>query len=91
MSHPLAPLDPPPSLSSIEVLRRVDLGDGRRVCAIRLGAIRLGSIFVIDGRVSWPRTARGYEIICIEDAALRERIEAELLQHADRAAEGGQP
>jgi hypothetical protein len=63
----------------IEVIRAVDLGDGRRVATIRVGSIRLGSIFVIDGSVSWPRTARGFEIVAIDDAELRARAEAAIL------------
>ena len=39
---------PQPSPPSIEVLRAVDLGDGRHVATVRVGAIRLGSIFAID-------------------------------------------
>lgn len=70
---------PPHSPPSIEVLRAVDLGDGRHVATIRLGSIRLGSIFLIDGRVSWPRTAKGFEIISIDDAELRARAEAAIL------------
>lgn len=65
---------PPHSPPSIEVLRAVDLGDGRHVATIRLG-----SIFLIDGRVSWPRTAKGFEIISIDDAELRARAEAAIL------------
>lgn len=63
----------------IEVIRAVDLGDGRRVATIRVGSIRLGSIFLIDGRVSWPRTARGFEIVSIDDDELRARAEAAIL------------
>jgi hypothetical protein len=70
---------PQPSPPSIEVLRAVDLGDGRSVATIRVGSIRLGSIFLIDGRVSWPRTAKGFEIISIDDDELRERAEAAIL------------
>jgi hypothetical protein len=69
----------PHSLPNIEVIRAVDLGDGRRVATIRVGSIRLGSIFVIDGSVSWPRTARGFEIVAIDDADLRARAEAAIL------------
>jgi hypothetical protein len=69
----------PHSLPNIEVLRAVDLGDGRHVATIRVGSIRLGSIFLIDGRVSWPRTAKGFEIISIDDDELRERAEAAIL------------
>lgn len=87
MSLPLPPLDPSPSPPSIEVIRAVDLGDGRTVCTVRVGAVRLGSIFVIDGRVSWPRTARGFEIIAVEDASLRERVEGAILSRV-RAAGG---
>ncbi len=80
-------LPPPhPSPPANEFLRAVDQGDGRHVATVRVGAIRLGSIFAIDGRVSWPRTARGFEIISIEDAELRARIEDEILA---RAAGGG--
>jgi hypothetical protein len=39
----------------------------------------LGSVFVVDGSVSWPRTARGFEIISIDDDALRQRVEAAIL------------
>ncbi len=74
---------PTPSLphnaAHIEVIRAVDLGDGRRVATIRVGSIRLGSIFVIDGSVSWPRTAKGFEIISIDDDELRARAEAAIL------------
>jgi hypothetical protein len=70
---------PQPSPPSIEVLRAVDLGDGRSVATIRVGSIRLGSVFVVDGSVSWPRTARGFEIISIDDDALRQRVEAAIL------------
>ena len=73
---------PQPSPPSIEVLRAVDLGDGRHVATVRVGAIRLGSIFAIDGRVSWPRTARGFEIVSIDDDELRGRIEGALLAAA---------
>jgi hypothetical protein len=69
----------PHNAAHIEVIRAVDLGDGRHVATIRVGAIRLGSIFLIDGRVSWPRTARGFEIVAIDDAELRERAEAAIL------------
>ena len=69
----------PHSLPNIEVLRAVDLGDGRHVATIRVGSIRLGSVFVVDGSVSWPRTARGFEIISIDDAELRARAEAAIL------------
>jgi hypothetical protein len=77
---------PQPSPPSIEVLRAVDLGDGRHVATVRVGAIRLGSIFAIDGRVSWPRTARGFEIVSIDDDELRGRVEAAILS---RVAGGG--
>ena len=70
---------PQPSPPSIEVLRAVDLGDGRLVATIRVGSIRLGSVFVIDGSVSWPRTAKGFEIISIDDDELRARAEAAIL------------
>jgi hypothetical protein len=70
---------PPHSPPSVEVIRAVDLGDGRHVATIRVGSIRLGSIFLIDGRVSWPRTARGFEIVAIDDAELRARAEAAIL------------
>jgi hypothetical protein len=42
----------------------------------------LGSIFIIDGRVSWPRTARGFAIIECVDDELRGRIEGALLAAA---------
>jgi hypothetical protein len=69
----------PHNAAHIEVIRAVDLGDGRHVATIRVGSIRLGSVFVIDGSVSWPRTARGFEIISIDDDALRQRVEAAIL------------
>jgi hypothetical protein len=71
---------PAPSLPAIEILRRVDLGDGRLVATLRVGGFRFGSVMVIDGAVSWPRTARGYEIIAIEDDQLRERVEGAILR-----------
>lgn len=77
---------PPHSLPDIEVIRAVDLGDGRHVATVRIGAIRVGSVFAIDGRVSWPRTARGFEIIAIDDDALRERAEAAILARVGGAA-----
>jgi hypothetical protein len=80
-----SPSLPAPSLP-VEVLRAVDLGDGRHVATVRVGSIRLGSIFAIDGRVSWPRTARGFEIILIDDDELRARVEAAILA---RVAGGG--
>lgn len=70
---------PPHNAAHIEVIRAVDLGDGRHVATIRVGSIRLGSIFLIDGRVSWPRTAKGFEIISIDDDELRARAEAAIL------------
>jgi hypothetical protein len=69
----------PHSVPNIEVLRVVDLGDGRSVATIRCGPWQLGSIFILEGRVSWPRTARGYPIVeCIDDE-LRQRVEAAIL------------
>ena len=72
---------PQPSLP-VEVLRAVDLGDGRHVATVRCGPWQLGSIFIIDGRVSWPRTARGFAIIECVDDELRGRIEGALLAAA---------
>jgi len=73
---------PQPSPPSIEVLRAVDLGDGRHVATVRCGPWQLGSIFIIDGCVSWPRTARGFAIIECVDDELRGRIEGALLAAA---------
>lgn len=69
-------------LDDIEVLRRVDLGGGRVVATVRVGAFRFGSILVVDGAVSWPRTTRGYEVVAIEDDQLRQRVETEILRGA---------
>lgn len=72
------PEAPPPFL----IERVVDLGDGRRVATLVVGAVRIGSVFVIEGAVSWPTTKRGYAIAAVVDDDLRLEIESSLLDAA---------
>jgi hypothetical protein len=59
------------------------LDDDRRVAEVRVGPILMGSVYLTGCQttapnVSWPRTARGYPIIVVDDP-LRSRIEKALL------------
>ncbi len=55
----------------------------RRVAEVKVGPILLGSVYITGAKttapnVSWPRTARGYPLIVVDDP-LRSQIEKSLL------------
>lgn len=69
--------------SAFKLLSIKKVDEDRRVATVRIGPLRLGSIWITDCEtdpcVSWPRTIRGYPIIEV-DAELRIPIEDMLLQ-----------
>jgi hypothetical protein len=59
------------------------LDPDRRVAEIKIGPILMGSVYITGAKttapnISWPRTARGYPIIVVDDP-LRSEIEKALL------------
>lgn len=68
----------------INVNRCTKLDDDRAVARVNVGPFQLGSMWVVGRasgkpRVSWPETSRGFPIVSVTDADLRERIEREVL------------
>lgn len=59
------------------------LDPDRRVAEIKIGPVLCGSVYITGAKttapnVSWPRTARGYPLIVVDDP-LRSQIEKSLL------------
>lgn len=59
------------------------LDPDRRVAEIKIGPVLCGSVYITGAKtaapnISWPRTARGYPIIIVDDP-LRAEIEKGLL------------
>lgn len=66
---------------TIVSLKRLD--EDRRVAEIKVGPILMGSVYLTGCQsrvpnVSWPKTARGYPVIVV-DQPLRSKIEEDLL------------
>jgi len=66
--------------------------DGKRAVAkVSYGPFRFGSIWIMDvdtptPKVSWPKTARGYNIVECVDASVRSTIETEILERLATAS-----
>ena len=50
----------------------------RSIAKIRVGPVAL-TVFVVAGRVSWPRSAAGHDIARVPDKELRSEIEKGIL------------
>lgn len=66
------------------------LDPDRRVAEIKIGPVSCGSVYITGAKttapnVSWPRTARGYPIITVDDP-LRSQIETALLARLKKAS-----
>ena len=59
----------------------------RSIAKIRVGPVAL-TVFVVGGRVSWPRSAAGHDIATVPDKELRAEIENKILAtlHGSRGA-----
>jgi hypothetical protein len=70
----------------INVTKYTVINTDRAVAHVDIGPISLGSMWIVDRKtdpkVSWPRTARGYPLISVKDAGLREQIERMVLKAA---------
>ena len=50
----------------------------RKIAKIRVGPVAL-TVFVVNERVSWPRSAAGHDIATVSDKVLRAEIENKIL------------
>jgi hypothetical protein len=70
---------------NINVEAIIRLGDGRRVVKVRVGDLRIGSLYAMpDGatfKLSWPRSARGFSIV---EPASDSGIEQEIVRQCER-------
>ena len=53
-------------------------GGDRSIAKIRVGPVAM-TVFVVGGRVSWPRSAAGHAIAAVPDKVLRDEIENGIL------------
>ena len=69
---------------NINVEAIIRLGDGRRVVKVRVGDLRIGSLYAMpDGatfKLSWPRSARGFSSVEPTDS----EIEREIVRQCER-------
>ena len=69
----------------INVEAIIRLGDGRRVVKVRVGDLRIGSLYAMpDGatfKLSWPRSARGFSIV---EPMSDSGIEQEIVRQCER-------
>jgi len=69
----------------INVEAIIRLGDGRRVVKVRVGDLRIGSLYAMpDGatfKLSWPRSARGFSIV---EPTSDSEIEREIVRQCER-------
>jgi len=70
---------------NVNVEAIIRLGDGRRVVKVRVGDLRIGSLYAMpDGatfKLSWPRSARGFSIV---EPASDSGIEQEIVRQCER-------
>ena len=62
----------------------------RSIAKIRVGPVAM-TVFVVGGRVSWPRSAAGHAIAAVPDKSLREKIESGILANLREKKEGEIP
>lgn len=72
----------------IEVVRCTKLDADRAVAHVRVGPLKIGSLWIVGResgrpRVSWPETGRGHPIVECEDEILRDDIEQAVLAELD--------
>ena len=62
----------------------------RSIAKIRVGPVAM-TVFVVGGRVSWPRSAAGHAIAAVPDKSLREKIEKGIIANLPQKKEGEIP
>lgn len=71
--------------NEVNVEAIIRLGDGRRVVKVRVGDLRIGSLYAMpDGatfKLSWPRSARGFSIV---EPTSNSGIEQEIVRQCER-------
>ena len=62
----------------------------RSIAKIRVGPVAM-TVFVVGGRVSWPRSAAGHDIARVPDKELRSEIEKGILANIREKKDGEIP
>jgi len=80
-------------VAECHVTRITRLDNDRAVAVVEAGQFTFGSVFIVglaDHRpvVSWPRTARGYPIICVAEP-LKSTLEGAILAAVAESVRGG--